>query len=84
LIIFASVNRDIYTPIMSKPHNFTDINKINITTCLGRKRVVLITQHPSSDHGVINKPSPNYKSRCNVLSESWQCAKNLSWNSKAP
>jgi hypothetical protein len=74
IVIFKSVNEAIYQSLFSQISTISNNPRISTYVCAGRKRVVLITQHPSSDHGVIFRYPDNYRSRCNALSEAWKHA----------
>jgi Uracil DNA glycosylase superfamily len=77
IVIFRSVQSQIYSTMLSEVCNIAGRPNLKNATCLGRKRILLVTPHPSSDHGVIRRNRKNYDSRCNDLSEAWQHAKNL-------
>jgi hypothetical protein len=77
IVLFASVNKSIYSSVISRSYTLDTLNKVSTINCFGRERIVFVTQHPSSDHGVISRSPSNYKARCNVLSEGWQRASRL-------
>jgi uracil-DNA glycosylase len=77
IVIFRSVQPQFYSPMFSDVCTIDGRPNLKNATCVGRKRIILITPHPSSDHGVINRNPQNYRLRCDDLSEGWRHAKNL-------
>jgi hypothetical protein len=75
IVIFKSVDQVIYSPLFSSSSSVQD--NMHTVVCKGRTRVVLVTQHPSSDHGVINRFPENYCARCKDLAEGWRIANEL-------
>lgn len=76
IVVFRSVSTLAYSPLF-KNIRAVDNSNIKITNCCDRDRVVLITQHPSSDYGVITKYPEKFQARCDDLATAWCIANSL-------
>jgi len=75
IVVFRSVHEDSYLSLLSDRTAVDGNSNISSALCVNRTRVVLQTQHPSSDYGVIKKIPPlNYDKRCNDLAQAWALA----------
>jgi len=74
IVIFRSVPEDSYLPLLFERTCYKSNSNISRALCVGRKRLILQTQHPRSDSGVITKGPLNYNARCGDLAQAWALA----------
>lgn len=71
VIIFDSLDQRVYSPICNRKKYLSQNPRIFTSVACGTERVFVLTQHPRSDCGVINKNKQNYNDRCKTLSQGW-------------
>ena len=74
IIVFDSLEKSVYSPVFSRVPLDLKKKRICMEEVVGRKRVLVGTQHPSSDYGVVNSNKVNYDDRCNTLKRAWLAA----------
>ena len=72
IVIFDSLDESVYLPFFAAAFQHPTNVRIFRGEVLGRNRVMVKTQHPRSDCGVINRNKDNYRERCRTIEQAWQ------------